>query len=695
MSELSRTVGAAFYGGFRELRQAQREATKPILEGLDVLVLSPTGSGKTEAVVAPLVDRYLTVMRSGTGCTVLYVTPTRALANDLLRRLQPSLDRLGVSVGIRHGERNDLSRARKPDVLITTPESLDVMLVSREQWIFSVRAIVIDEIHLTYNTQRGFQLALLIRRLERAASRQAQVIGLSATVADAKSMWDFFRPSSEHVVVRDHGGKPLDYYIAEVQCHADVASLINILATEREAKILLFANSRRECDSLGAALRSSTTLGEDVFVHHSSLDRNARLEVERAFQESRRAICIATSTLELGIDIGDIDLVMLYGRPGSWESLLQRIGRGNRRSEKTNVVCLVSPDHGSLFLGALGFEALFSQFRNGRFEREQPLDVYGAAAQQILSVLSESNGAYQRVADLAALFSPWLHLARPAVEGILSALTLTDHVRAHGFENKFGAGGELHRLRDLSLIWGNFSSRSRDIKLMSSGREIGVVPANNLLRLRPGVVVRFAGRHWQVRRVQSTVVDLEPSRQSSAVEISYSGSKAPIDPMSIEEMLRLLDSGISASRMAVGRQKEFLEIADRLRRYVGWDHIPVALDERGYHYFTFAGQLVNSVVAHWAELTSFDAGEIVLRSQHPIDFSKLPTDPHDLRFMASQAMLVPENLSIFQELLPRELLESELIDVWLKTPVFARSLQRLSKGNVIHAPLSQLAELYA
>lgn len=695
MSELSRTVGAAFYGGFRELRPAQREATKPILEGLDVLVLSPTGSGKTEAVVAPLVDRYLTVMRSGTGCTVLYVTPTRALANDLLRRLQPSLDRLGVSVGIRHGERNDLSRARKPDVLITTPESLDVMLVSREQWIFSVRAIVIDEIHLTYNTQRGFQLALLIRRLERVASRQAQVIGLSATVADAKSMWDFFRPGSEHVVVRDHGGKPLDYYIAEVQCHADVVKLINILTAEREAKILLFANSRRECDSLGASLRSSTTLGEEVFVHHSSLDRKARLEVERAFQESRRAMCIATSTLELGIDIGDIDLVMLYGRPGSWESLLQRIGRGNRRSEKTSVVCLVSPDHGSLFLGALGFEALFSQFRNGRFERERPLDVYGAAAQQILSVLSESNGAYQRVADLAALFSPWLHLARPAVEGILSALTLTDHVRAHGFENKFGAGGELHRLRDLSLIWGNFSSRSRDIKLMSSGRDIGVVPANNLLRLRPGVVVRFAGRHWRVRRVQATIVDLEPSRQSSAVEISYSGSKAPIDPMSIEEMLRLLDSGISVSCMAVGRQKEFLEIADRLRRYVRWDHIPFALDERGYHYFTFAGQLVNSVVAHWAELTSFDAGEIVLRSQHPIDFSKLPTDPHDLRFTASKAMLVPENLSIFQELLPRELLESELIDVWLKTPVFARSLERLSKGNVIHAPLSQLAELYA
>src|SRR5262249_32874099 len=161
------------------------------------------------------------------------------------------------------------------------------------------------------------------------------------------------------------------------------------LVAKRDAKLLLFANSRRECDRLAATLRGNTSLGENVFVHHSSLDRDVRLEVERKFQQSVRAICIATSTLELGIDIGDIDVVMLYGRPVGWESLLQRIGRGNRRSEKTNVVCLVSPEHGSLFLGVLGFEALFAQVQNSHFEREHPLDVYGSAAQQLLSVVAE------------------------------------------------------------------------------------------------------------------------------------------------------------------------------------------------------------------------------------------------------------------------------------------------------------------
>ncbi len=695
MSELSQAVGTAFYGSFRELRLTQREAISPILDGLDVLVLSPTGSGKTEAVVAPLVEKWLPAMRSGAGCTVLYITPTRALANDLLRRLEPSLSRLDVSVGIRHGERNDLSRVRKPDILITTPESLDVMLVSHEPCIASVRAIVVDEIHLTYNTQRGFQLAMLMKRVEMAAGCQVQVIGLSATVADAKSIWKFFRFGGEAVVVRDQGGKPLDYHIVEVSGHQDIAALINILATGRNAKILFFANSRRECDRLGAALRNNTTLGEEVFVHHSSLDRESRLAVERAFQRSRRAICIATSTLELGIDIGDIDLVVLYGRPASWESLLQRIGRGNRRSDKTNVVCVVSQEHGSPFLGVLGFEALFSQVRSGRFEREPPLDVYGAATQQILSILAEQNGAYYRVADLAALFSPVPHLTRPTLESLLQALTLTDHVRAHGFQNRFGAGTELYRLLDLSLIWSNFPSRSRDIKLVSAGREIGVVPSNNLLRLRPGVVVRFAGRHWCVRRIQSFVVELEPSRQNAALEISYSGGKAPLDPASIEEMLRLLENGINFSQMGSAGRDRFIGVAERLHRYVGWDRIPGALDETGYHYFTFAGQVVNAVIARWAGLTPHDAKEIVLRTSQPIDFSKLPTNSFELRLAATEAMHVPENLSIFQQLLPGELLERELVDVWLKTPVFGRTLERLRNATIVQAPLSELVELCA
>jgi ATP-dependent Lhr-like helicase len=162
-----------------------------VLEGGDVLILAGTGSGKTEAVLAPLAQRWLPAMRREGGCTILYVTPTRALANDLLRRIEPPMEALGLRVGVRHGERNDLSRARKPDLLITTPESLDVLLTGRDAALQSVRGVVLDEIHLLYNTQRGFQLGVLLKRLDAFTGTVCQVVGLSATVATQRTSGSF------------------------------------------------------------------------------------------------------------------------------------------------------------------------------------------------------------------------------------------------------------------------------------------------------------------------------------------------------------------------------------------------------------------------------------------------------------------------------------------------------------------------
>src|SRR5262245_51162998 len=133
INALDLNVGRAFYGSFRELRPAQRDAVAPIMTGRDVLLLAGTGSGKTEAVLAPLMQRWLSDMRRSEGCIVLYVTPTRALANDLVRRLEPPMDQLGLTVGVRHGERNDLARSRKPHLLVTTPESLDVLLSTQNK----------------------------------------------------------------------------------------------------------------------------------------------------------------------------------------------------------------------------------------------------------------------------------------------------------------------------------------------------------------------------------------------------------------------------------------------------------------------------------------------------------------------------------------------------------------------------------
>jgi ATP-dependent Lhr-like helicase len=715
-------VGRAFYGGFATLQPAQRAVVEPLLAGEDVLVLSGTGTGKTEAVIAPCVQRYHPLARDANGPILLYVTPTRALANDLLRRLEPPLQRLGLTAGIRHGERNDLARRRKPDLLITTPESLDVLLTARAASLRQVQAVILDEIHLLYNTQRGFQTAVLLRRLEALLGRDVQVAGLSATVARPTEVWTFFRPGHTCAVVEDRQGKPLDAYIAAVADRAGLEQVLNQAAGAGGVKALLFVNARQECDRLATELHGRTRFGEQVFAHHASLDKEVRLATEQAFQEAESALCIATSTLELGIDIGDIDVTILYGHPGGWESFLQRAGRGSRRNTKTNLLCLLAPEQGSVVGGAVAFAALLTQVQSGHMEREPPRAIYGAVAQQLLSLLLERAGAYRPLEELAAPFAAWPHLAEPVVEQILEGLAAGDMVRRHPVQRSYGAGEQLHRLHDLKLNWGNFPLQSRDVKLSTYGRDLGTIPGSNLVALLPGDVVSFAGRRWRVRRVARDAIHVDPSDEPASTDIVYPHAHLPLDPATVEEMLHVLVASqqpigavgqpqpespdadddpkpemlpaLQHRHMAANLRSALLTLAAQLRPYVGWRRLAVAVDDGGsYHYATFAGAAMNRVLAAWAGLGRFTAGDIVLRSDVPIDFSQLPINPEVLADFAGHALRTPDGLTLFQMALPPQLLAAELANLWRQTPVFARTLLRLRQARITPMPLEALAPL--
>lgn len=715
-------TGRAFYGRFATLQPAQRAAVEPLLAGEDVLVLSGTGTGKTEAVIAPCVQRYHPLAQGGTGPILLYVTPTRALANDLLRRLAAPLERLGLTAGIRHGERNDLARRQKPDLLITTPESLDVLITARAASLRRIQAVTLDEIHLLYNTQRGFQTAMLLERLKRLIGRDVQVAALSATVARPSEVWAFFRPGHTCAFVEDRQGKPLDAYIATVADRAGLEQVLNQAAGAGGVKALLFVNARQECDRLATELRGLTRFGERVFAHHASLDKEVRLATEQAFQDADSALCIATSTLELGIDIGDIDVTILYGHPGGWESFLQRAGRGSRRDVKTNLLCLLAPEHGSVVSGALAFAALLTQIQSGHMEREPPRVIYGAVAQQVLSLLLERDGAYRSLEELAAPFAAWPHLASPVIEQVLDGLAAGDIVRRHPVQRSYGAGEQLHRLRDLKLNWGNFPLQSRDVKLTTYGRDLGTIPGSNLVTLLPGDVIYFAGRRWRVRRVARDAIHVDPSDEPASTEIVYPHSHLPLDPATVEEMLHVLIVSSAASgaagqplpeapnaddtpwpdtlpalqrhHMAANLRTAILALAAQLRPYIGWDRLAVAFDESGsYHYCTFAGAAMNHVLAAWAGLGRFTAGDIVLRSDDPIDFSQLPADPDALSVLAGEVWRTAEGLTVFQMVLPPRLLSLEFADLWRQTPVFARSLARLRQARIVPIPPEALSPL--
>lgn len=679
---LSRTVGGAFYGAFSRLRSAQADAIDPILAGDDVLVLAGTGSGKTEAVIAPLVDRY----RSQDRARILYLTPTRALANDLLRRLEGPMEQIGLGVGIRHGERNDLGRRETPFVLITTPESLDVMLMKREAALQDVRAVVVDEIHLLYNTQRGLQTGILIQRLSQFAASELQVIGMSATVAEPDDIWRFLRPGHAPHTVRDESAKPIDYSTLEVQSEMDLIRIVDMIGRERPRKILVFTNSRRECDRLSSALRGRTIYGSDVLTHHSSVDGAMRVSSEHRFLESRAAVCVATSTLELGVDIGDIDLVMLYGHPGGWQSFLQRAGRGNRRQETTNVIGIVSPDHGPPLFLQLAFEALMAQVRSGRLEREAPLEIFGAGIQQLLSGLIAQPDSYVRISELVQPLNAWDHLGANVSRTLVEHLLDTGYLRTHGFLDRVGAGDELHRLRDMRMLWGNYPARSQQVAVTARGRPIGTVPAVNLLRIRPGAVILFAGRSWLVDRTTPTQIEVSPTQRRGGVDVTYSGPGADLDPTLLEEIIRLIEHEVPPTGVSGDRADRFLSATSDLRAYVRTETVPVVrLVDGSLLHFTFGGRLVNTVIAKWAGLDDFHAGEVALRCGREIDLTRLPAAPEELQDLAADYLSRPLTLTVFQQLLPPELLIRELTEIWHKAPVYRRHLRRLREATPIAA----------
>jgi ATP-dependent Lhr-like helicase len=679
---LSRTVGGAFYGSFTGLRSAQSQAIDPILAGEDVLMLAGTGSGKTEAVIAPLIDRY----RLEHEARILYLTPTRALANDLLRRLEGPMEQLGLLAGIRHGERNDLGRGEPPFVLITTPESFDVMLMKREPALLAVRAVVVDEIHLLYNTQRGMQTGILIARLSQFAARNLQVIGMSATVAGPDDIWRFLRPGRTPFTVRDEAAKPIDYSSVDVQSEMDVVRLVDTLGRERPRKILVFTNSRRECDRLGSALRGRTVYANDILTHHSSVDGATRVSSERRFLESRAAVCVATSTLELGVDIGDIDLVMLYGHPGGWQSFLQRAGRGNRRGETTNIVGIVSPDHGPPLFLQLAFEALMAQVRSGRLEREAPLEVFGAGVQQILSALVAQPASYVPISELVQPLEGWSHFGADIERTIVEHLLDTDYLRPHGFLDRVGAGDELHRLRDMRMLWGNYPARSQEVAVTARGRLVGSIPAMNLLRVRPGTMIQFAGRSWLVERTTPKEIEVSPSQRRGGIDVTYKGPGADLDATLLEEIVNLIEHQVSPTGMSGERAGRFLAATGRLRAYVGFDRLPIVrLVDGSVLHFTFGGRLINYVIARWAGLDDFHAGEVVLRCGRELDLTTLPANPQDLQDFATDYLSRPLSLTVFQQLLPPKILVGELTDIWHKAPVYARQLRRLREARAIAA----------
>ncbi|TXS52731.1 DEAD/DEAH box helicase [Streptomyces sp. t39] len=499
--------------GWPDLRPLQRAAITPLMAGQDAVLLAPTAGGKTEAACFPLLSAM--TEQKWTGTSVLYLCPLKALLNNLVGRVDTYAQWLGRRAALWHGDTKESVRQRlraeAPDILLTTPESLEAMLIGvktdHARLLGSVRAVVVDEVHAFAGDDRGWHLLAVLERLERVTGQAIQRVGLSATVGNPDQLLRWLQGSGAgsrtgQVVApavlsppaggghddaappRPAGEVELDY----------VGSLDNaaklIAALHRGEKRLVFCDSRRQVEELGAALRAREVT---VFLSHASLSVDERTRSEQAFAEARDCVIVSTSTLELGIDVGDLDRVIQIDSPASVASFLQRIGRTGRRAG-TLRNCLFLTTSKDTLLQAAGLLLLWSR---GWVEPVvPPPEPRHLVAQQLLAVTLQQHKLGDRLWD-----RQWNGLA-PFDR---SAAPIVRHLADEGFLDSDGGmlfvGPEAERRfgkRHFIELTASFTAPPQ-FTVLSGRTEIGRTDPSVLTEERPGPRrLLLGGRSWQV-----------------------------------------------------------------------------------------------------------------------------------------------------------------------------------------------------
>src|SRR5512143_91741 len=317
---------------FGELTPIQKLAMPRVLAGGNVLILAPTGSGKTESALLPILERIKTSPETS-GIRALYITPLRALSRDLKERFDWWCERLDISHDIRTGDTSMAARAKHrakpPKILLTTVESLQALMLGRvmRRHLADVEFVIVDEIHDIIDNKRGAQLSLGLERL--AGIAKFQRIGLTATVANEGEAARLLFGDREYAVCESGKNRRME---ASVESLPQERKLERLKELTEKNRSLLFVNTRSTAEELGASLRK---MGAPIGVHHGSLARELRQATEDDFKSGKLNSILCTSSLELGIDVGDVSLVIQYGSPHQVFRLNHRVAGAVHSLDKT------------------------------------------------------------------------------------------------------------------------------------------------------------------------------------------------------------------------------------------------------------------------------------------------------------------------------------------------------------------------
>ncbi len=570
------------FGKFTEI---QEKAMPVVAGGANALILAPTGFGKTEAALLPILDK-MCGEKDARGITLLYITPLRALNRDMLRRITWWCERLGISHSVRHGDTSQSERARQaarpPQLLITTPETLQAILPAKKigDALRNVRYVVVDETHELCEDERGAQLSIALERLRGKCAREFQRIGLSATAGSPEIIAKFLCGERKCEIIQTNVARELSL---RVECPRPVKKdeelseklfldapavarlrLMDELISKHNST-LAFVNTRQIAETLASRLLK---LESSIGVHHGSLAREVRIATEEKFKRGDVKGLIATSSLELGIDIGDIDLVIQYMSPRQVGRLVQRVGRSGHAVERIPKGVIITSDADDVIEAI----TITRRAHEGKLEEtrvhKNALDVL---AHQLAGLVMDSGSV--KVADAHTIITRAFPFSTLAREQIISVARQLHSERNLWFNAESETLAKSENTRD--YYYSNLST-------IPSGRKFFVrnaVTNSNVSLLDEAFVASYVEPHsvfitkgvpWKVLDIGEDEIIVEPSEDLTAAVPDWVGEEIPV-PFEVAQDVGKLRREIknkkteevarayNASHEAVEKAKQILE----------------------------------------------------------------------------------------------------------------------------------------
>jgi len=586
--------------GWRELRPFQERVIPSVLAGEHLIILAPTAGGKTEAALFPVLSRMLS--DGWNGLSVLYVCPIKALLNNLDVRLQRYCSLLGRKSALWHGDVTTSARRRilrePPDCLLTTPESMEVMLVSRQvdrQSLFSnLRVVIVDEIHAFAGDDRGWHLLAVVERICRLAGREVQRLGLSATVGNPDDLCEWLAgscPGPRRVMSPpETASEEADVTLDFVGPLANAAEVIARL--HRGEKRLVFLDSRARAEELGSHLRE---LDVTTFVTHSSLSPEQRQQAEEAFALREDCVIVATSVLELGVDVGDLDRVIQIDASPTVSSFLQRMGRTGRRTGSHRNCLFLATSDDALLQAAAMIDLWASGFVEPVVPPHLPLHVF---AQQLMALALQESGIGRDTWRDWIGAVPGFHVLTPeevaaVIDHMVSADILWDDQGILWFgRNGEEEYGRRNFMELLSMI------TSEPLFSVRHGRtDLGAVHQLSFARTAHGpTTLLLGGRSWNVNYIDwlRRVAYVEPARERGRSR--WVGAGRPLS-FAVAQAIRHLLAAHAVSERWSRRAREVMR---RLREDALWvqdGSTVVVSSEVTSTWWTFAGSQANAAIA--------------------------------------------------------------------------------------------------